>query len=76
MPRLKRKKTSSTPKPSEGAAAKAAKPRGKIVRLPDISDPALERGERFETSKMIARGGKNSGHVPGTTESKQAGKST
>ena len=76
MPRLKQNKSSNDSKPSEDKAAKAAKPRGKIIRLPDTSDPGMERGERFETSKMIARGGKSSGVVPGTTETKPTGKAT
>jgi len=42
----------------------------RIKRLPDESDPAMERGERIETGKMIARGGKSTGHVPGAAESK------
>ena len=42
----------------------------KVVRLPDETDPAQERGERVETGKMIARGGKSTGHVPGATEGK------
>jgi len=42
----------------------------KVVRLPDETDPAQERGERVETGKMIARGGKSTGHVPGATEAK------
>jgi hypothetical protein len=32
------------------------------------ADPAVERGERIDTGKTIARGGKESGHVPGATE--------
>jgi len=31
-------------------------------------DPAAERGERTETSKTIARGGKSTGKVAGTHE--------
>jgi len=31
-------------------------------------DPAAERGERIDTGKTIARGGKESGPVPGATE--------
>jgi hypothetical protein len=30
--------------------------------------PAVERGERIDTGKTIARGGKATGHVPGATE--------
>lgn len=36
------------------------------------NDPAVERGERVNTAKHIARGGKTSGHVPGATETKPA----
>jgi hypothetical protein len=32
--------------------------------------PAQERGERLDTGKAIARGGKEHGHVPGADESK------
>jgi len=31
----------------------------------DKVDPAVERGERMETGKTIARGGKKKGPVPG-----------
>ena len=34
------------------------------------ADPGAERGERMETGKTIARGGKSTGKVPGTTERK------
>ncbi len=37
-------------------------------------DPSLagqERGDRIETGKAIARGGKDSGHVPGAMERKR-----
>jgi hypothetical protein len=47
----------------------------KVVRLPDETDPAQERGERVETGKMIARGGKSTGHVPGASEAKTGRKS-
>jgi hypothetical protein len=36
-------------------------------------EPAVERGERIETGKSIARGGKDTGHVPGATEQKKNG---
>jgi hypothetical protein len=35
---------------------------------PVEEDPAVERGERIDTGKTIARGGKETGHVPGATE--------
>jgi hypothetical protein len=38
---------------------------------PTEADAAAERGERIETGKMIHRGGKSSGHVPGATEQKR-----
>jgi hypothetical protein len=31
-------------------------------------DPAVERGERIDTGKDIARGGKEKGKVPGATD--------
>jgi cell envelope opacity-associated protein A len=37
---------------------------------PTHSSAAEERGERIETGKTIARGGKTSGHVPGAMPSK------
>lgn len=37
--------------------------------VPDIASPAEERGERMETAKTIARGGKSTGSVPGATPS-------
>ena len=53
---------------------KPSKPR-KVVRTPDTADPAQEWGERIETGKMIARGGKSTGYVPGATENgKRVGK--
>jgi hypothetical protein len=33
-------------------------------------DPAVERGERIDTGKTIARGGKEAGRVPGASEQK------
>jgi hypothetical protein len=41
---------------------------GKAADHPVEEDPAVERGERIDTGKTIARGGKESGHVPGATE--------
>jgi hypothetical protein len=35
---------------------------------PVEEEPAVERGERIDTGKTIARGGKETGHVPGATE--------
>jgi hypothetical protein len=37
---------------------------------PVEEDPAVERGERIATSKMIARSGKDQGDVPGATPQK------
>jgi hypothetical protein len=34
---------------------------------PDATTPAEERGERIETGRRIARGGKDEGEVPGAT---------
>ena len=36
-------------------------------------DPGAERGERMETGKTIARGGKSTGKVPGASEQKSQG---
>jgi hypothetical protein len=47
-------------------------PGPKTEKLPEKSQPAQEWGERIETGKMIARGGKSTGHVPGATEQKPA----
>lgn len=33
----------------------------------ETDSPAAERGERMESSKTIARGGKSGGKVPGTS---------
>lgn len=46
-----------------------APPRGK-AQTPETT-PAEERGERLETGKAIARGGKTTGHVPGAMPSKK-----
>jgi len=40
----------------------------KVCRLPHPAPPAQEWGQRHETGKAIARGGKSTGHVPGATE--------
>ena len=37
----------------------------------DLSLAGQERGERVETGKSIARGGKATGHVPGAMEPKK-----
>jgi hypothetical protein len=34
---------------------------------PVEKEPAVEWGERIDTGKTIARGGKEAGHVPGAT---------
>jgi hypothetical protein len=41
---------------------------GQTCRLPEGTQPAEERGERVETGRTIARGGKTAGRVPGATE--------
>lgn len=33
----------------------------------EVTTPAEERGERLETGRQIARGGKSEGQVPGAT---------
>ncbi len=42
--------------------------RGRVDR-PETT-PNQERGERIDTGKSIARGGKEEGHVPGADESR------
>jgi hypothetical protein len=56
-----------------GRAQPDDRPRKKPGTQPEQApetDPAAERGERIETGKTIARGGKTTGHVPGATERK------
>lgn len=43
------------------------------VDHPDTT-PAEERGERLDTGKAIARGGKEAGHVPGAEPPPDAGR--
>lgn len=38
-----------------------------VRREPEATQPAEERGERVDTGKQIARGGKTGGEVPGAT---------
>ena len=45
-----------------------ANPRTKSER--EDLQPAEERGERLDTGRTIARGGKDEGPVPGATEQK------
>jgi len=40
---------------------------GDTTDHPTEEEPAVERGERIDTGKTIARGGKETGHVPGAT---------
>jgi hypothetical protein len=47
---------------------KAANPQGTPEDHPVEQDPAVERGERIQTGKAIARGGKDEGFVAGATE--------
>ena len=37
---------------------------------PVEEDPAVERGERIDAGKTIARGGRETGRVPGAEESR------
>jgi hypothetical protein len=47
----------------------AARPDEPRTENPPVEEePAVERGERIDTGKTIARGGKETGHVPGATE--------
>ena len=41
---------------------------GQTCRLPEGTQPAEERGERVETGRTIARGGKTTGRVSGANE--------
>lgn len=45
-----------------------SRPTGATVQKPEMT-PAQERGERIDTGKTIARGGKTTGDVPGATPS-------
>jgi hypothetical protein len=46
-----------------------ARPEEPSVENPPVEEEAaVERGERIDTGKTIARGGKEPGHVPGATE--------
>lgn len=45
-----------------------SRPAGTTAQKPETT-PAQERGERIDTGKTIARGGKTTGHVPGATPS-------
>lgn len=45
-----------------------SRPAGATVQKSETT-PAQERGERIDTGKTIARGGKTTGHVPGATPS-------
>jgi hypothetical protein len=60
-PSPKPKKTEPHPRPEADRAGDS----------PVEQDPAVERGERIDTGKTIARGGKTDGHVPGATESER-----
>jgi len=53
----------------ENARSTKTKPEKKDDQQPnpDATTPAEERGERIETGRRIARGGKNEGEVPGAT---------
>jgi hypothetical protein len=57
-----------TPKPTDPKSKKpnppAEQPHPPGTRKPETT-PAEERGERLDTAKTIARGGKEDGAVPG-----------
>jgi hypothetical protein len=60
--------TNRDPNRDEHAADSKA---GKGSRVDEPETTAnQERGERIDTGKTIARGGKEKGHVPGADESK------
>jgi len=63
MADAKPKRAKQRPEPP----AHDAQPGGKADH-PVEQDPAVERGERLDTGKTIARGGKEKGSVPGATE--------
>jgi hypothetical protein len=67
MPKQKLKRK---PNQSEKISHLAQPPDREANAPPTGVDPAAERGERIETGKMIHRGGKSSGHVPGAMEPK------
>lgn len=61
--------TPEKPVPEEAQKSpRSSRAAGSTVQKSDTS-PAQERGERIETGKTIARGGKTSGHVPGAMPS-------
>lgn len=59
--------TEPTPTQSDTKQTQKQKPQQTTDREPDsVEDvPAVDRGERIATGKGIARGGKDSGFVPG-----------
>ena len=62
--RHQRKKNRQSQQPSQ-----PADPHGTgTANHPVEEDLAVERGERIDTGKTIARGGKETGHVPGANE--------
>ena len=62
----------SASQPDEKKAPGANAPKAQRVPAKEGSTtPDQERGERIETGKIIARGGKSTGNVPGATEQKK-----
>lgn len=66
-----------TPVPTPEKPVPAEEQKGKISSTPPRAQeqtpettPSEERGERIDTGKTIARGGKTSGEVPGAMPSK------
>lgn len=58
-------------KDDERTKSPPTKPTGtdKPGEATEATTPAEERGERMETGRQIARGGKQTGHVAGATSS-------
>ena len=57
------------PGPTPGPRGRGTAGR-RAENVPVEKDPAVERGERIDTGKTIARGGKTTGTVPGATAPK------
>ena len=54
--------------PGSEAGHQGGKQEGRPVQQPTEAQPGEDWGERIGTGKVIDRGGKSSGQVPGATE--------
>ena len=63
----KKPSSESTGQPPKEKQSRPAEP-SNTPDLPVEKDNAVERGERIATGKAIARGGEETGDVPGATE--------